>query len=495
MWTKISVWAAVLAAAIAGSVAIGPDAARAHDAILVLTTEDEMLADGDCSLREAVRAANTNTSFDFCSTGSAVEPDMIVLLEGTYTLSVAGTGEDGNMTGDLDVMGDAIFIGPGPANASVQGNGIDRVLDVHTGNVQLIGFGIHGGAASEGAGVRNGDMLSTENVVISGNDSTGNGGGIASAGLLTVLTSTLSGNDASQGGAIANTGTAQIENSTLSGNSAGQGGALYNCGTATLTNDTISGNTVDGQGGGIYEGCFDTLSLTNVTIANNEASFGKAIGAGGLYVSSATGGSATVKNTIISGNTGVNCQGRDAITSQGHNLEEGPTFEEPTLCGFDAAGDVVEESTSLEALAPNNGVTQSHALQAGSPAVDGVGNGCPPPTGDQRSLLRPIDGDNDGEALCDIGSFESDPLGVGVTATPSSTVTVPTPETPGPTPAGPTPGPDGDPLAATATVGASGLPVTGGSDSGSSWRISLAVMALAAAVACGVALAAARARR
>jgi CSLREA domain-containing protein len=499
-WTGLLMLLAMVAVVPGAGLSVDPAPVQAHDAILVFTTDDEMQIDGDCSLREAIHAANTNMSYDFCSRGLSTEPDMIVLLEGTYTLTVGGAGEDGNMTGDLDVWEDAQFIGPGVAGAVIDGNGSDRVLEVHSGNIALTGIGIQNGATdADGGGVRAVSPLSTENVVISSNNAGGMGGGIASEAALTMMNTTVTGNDASLGGGIANTGTAAIDNSTLSGNSASDsGGGLHNCGPATLMNDTISGNTAASQGGGIQEGCVGVLTLVNVTIANNEASAGATAGAGGLFVDVQAGGTAAVKNTIISGNAGVNCLGTSAIASLGHNLEEGDTLEEPTLCGFDAGGDVVQSATSLGPLAQNDGITQSHALLPGSPAVDGAADDCPPPAGDQRSLLRPIDGDNDGDALCDIGSFESDPLGVGVTPTPSASTITPSATTPAagtaaPTAAGTpgTPGPGG----ATATVAAASLPVTGSDGGGGSWQLSVATMALAAAVACGIALALQRARR
>ena len=66
----------------------------------------------------------------------------------------------------------------------------------------------------------------------------------------------------------------------------------------------------------------------------------------------------------------------------------------------------------LSPLQNNGGPTQTHALLAGSPAIDaGDSNGCRDNTGallqtDQRGLPRATDGNGDGKAACDIGAFE-----------------------------------------------------------------------------------------
>jgi CSLREA domain-containing protein len=53
-------------------------ASQAQAASLMVTTEaDELNTDGDCSLREAIEAANTNMAVDACVSGSSTEPDTI----------------------------------------------------------------------------------------------------------------------------------------------------------------------------------------------------------------------------------------------------------------------------------------------------------------------------------------------------------------------------------------------------------------------------------
>ena len=137
-----------------------PRTARATS-IAVTTTADELNADGDCSLREAVRAANTNVAVDACPAGQSDQTDTITVPAGTYTLTLAGSN-DNDAVGDLDLRDTASTItGAGAATTIIQacaveqqaadcpaGQGVaDRVLHVFDAHVAISGVTIRHGRA------------------------------------------------------------------------------------------------------------------------------------------------------------------------------------------------------------------------------------------------------------------------------------------------------------------------------------------------------------
>jgi len=287
-----------------------------------------------------------------------------------------------------------------------------------------IGFNSGGGILSTGGTNVTGSIISSNSIGGSGNNSGGGiGGGLTSGGAtLNVTNSTVSVNSISgginnTGGGISSGGTLNLTHSTISVNSISgginnTGGGISSGGTLNVTHSTISGNSASGgsgvnTGGGINNS--GTLTVTNSTISGNSVSGGSASNLGGGI---ANGGTANARNTIIAGNSAPN--GPDVngtVTSQGHNLvgkSDGST-------GFTATGDQTGSVATpldpkLALLAFNGGLTQTHALLFGSPAIDAgddcvFDNSCSPMlasalTTDQRGFARKVG------AHVDIGAIE-----------------------------------------------------------------------------------------
>src|SRR5689334_17231679 len=79
----------------------------AHAAIITVTTTTDAASssNGQCTLREAVIAANTNAAVDGCTAGSPGADTINIPASGTaYTLTIAGAGENSSATGDLDIL-------------------------------------------------------------------------------------------------------------------------------------------------------------------------------------------------------------------------------------------------------------------------------------------------------------------------------------------------------------------------------------------------------
>ena len=407
---------------------IGPIPAVGAATIIVTTADDEDNTDpAECSLREAITAANTDTAYGGCTAGSG--DDTITLPAGYYTLTIAGTNEEDNATGDLDITSDVTINGDGEGNTIIQGgsnstNGIDRVLDVHAScTVEISDVRIRYGKAtfaageSDGGGIRNsfGSVLTLNNCTVSSNgapSTAASGGGIFNRGTMTLNNSTVGYNDSNyRGGGIYNisSATMTLNNSTVNGNATGAlGGGIYNGGTLTLINCTVSGNTSDEHGGGILTATA-VLILVHTTIANNTADKdNNGTGDGGGI--SVEGGTAHVKNTIIGRNQdwsgeAYDCKG--TLTSQGYNL-----LESTNGCVFiPTTGDITGQNPDLGLLADNGGPTRTHALHTGSTAIDGIPdgvNGCQGRVStDQRGYLR-AGGSSWGGSSCDIGSYEYD---------------------------------------------------------------------------------------
>ena len=267
----------------------------------VNTTDDELNTDGDCSLREAIRAANLNHAVDQCPAGSSNSTDTISLPSGTYKLNIVGSDDDAQK-GDLDLTGNVILHGVSNTKTIIDADNIgERVFDIQSNaQVFLSDMTIQGGDDSGycGGGIRNNGSLSLEKVLFIANYSSACGGGLynlVNANANLNLVSFGNNNAGGTGGSIYNDGNLTINNSALTFGKATYGGELFNASHATLTNVIIASATADGNGGGIYSS--GEITITNTTINNNQAFNG-----GGIYSS----GEITITNTTINNNQAIN---------------------------------------------------------------------------------------------------------------------------------------------------------------------------------------------
>lgn len=226
--------------------------------IPVNTTTDELNTDGDCSLREAVQAANTDAAVDACPAGSGA--DTITLSAATYTFSLAGANEDANATGDLDLTDAAglVITGAGTNSTLIDAAGIDRALQAIASPLTLTDLTVQNGFIDAGSG-------------------SAEGGGIYASGNLT-LTSV-----AVQTNTITSTANTQI------------GGGLFAAGVTVISNTVFQGNSVPTSGGGAaFAG---PLTLSNSTFRGN--------GTGSAASAAQFSTIADVKNTVFSNNIGL----------------------------------------------------------------------------------------------------------------------------------------------------------------------------------------------
>jgi CSLREA domain-containing protein len=371
----------------------GPASAATFNVTKLTDTSDGTCDIADCSLREAVIAANADAA-----------ADTIVLGAGEHILSITGTDEDASVTGDLDILNSVTIEGGG--KAIINADSIDRVFHVINSTavpmpvVTFSGLTLSGGyITTSGAGifVSNG-TVSVKNSLFSRNTSTNFGGGITvdSNSHATIVNCTFHGNSAGHGGGVdVGSGAAKIFNSTVHENTASYYGAgirVFIVGNLYLENSTISGNVSSSVGGGIYVEDALSSNIINSTITGNSAGVG-----GGIYNSLNT----IIGSSILSGNsagTGPDCAG--GLGSYGYNM-----IKDLTDCPFTspATGDLPGIDPFLGPLADNGGPTLTHAPIRYSPAIDAGDPACAGT--DQRGVLRPLEGGS-GSTRCDIGALE-----------------------------------------------------------------------------------------
>ena len=363
-------------------------APMAEDTLKVTKTADtnDGTCDSDCSLREAVVAANADP-----------DRDTIRVPAGTYKLT--------SPEGDLDIESE-VAIEAVRGTAVIDGQSADRVLEITaSGEAYLTGLEIANGRlqAGQGGGILNAGLAYITHSTITSNSAPTGGGLANSGGTLALRFSTVSDNSADFGGGINNEGgRVEVETSLLWKNFASfSGGGLYNvAGEAHFRNSTVSANRSNSSGAGIYQISDEVVSIVSSTIIGNSADLDNDNGdGGGVFVGGGVNpGGVLITNSLLFGNADggpiqhPNCSG--PLDSLGHNIILVNTGCDITLEPTD-----LNSAATTGALARNGGPTMTYALPADSVAI---GHG---PTGtvacsgtDQRGVPR--------TGSCDTGAYQ-----------------------------------------------------------------------------------------
>ncbi len=324
-------------------------------AFVVTKTADtaDGACDADCSLREAIGAANDSPGADIITVPAGTYVLTLGTLDVTGLTTINGAGPglsviDGGSAGfgilsingqegapiTVTLAGLTIQRGQGTWSGGIEASYADLALN-HTEVVSNTSVAGGGG----GIDFRSGTLMLQSSAVsfntAGGGQGSGYGGGInISSGSLTLRSSTISRNQAGfwGGGLAAYDTDVVLADSTVVSNTAlgGRGGGIYfskQTGTLTVLTSTISYNTTNGTntiGGGIYAET-GSLILQGSTITGHTAGMG-----GGVYAS--VNGQAKIVDTVVSHNT----------ATSGYGGAGGGGLLLQTQAGLEIAGSTIE---------------------------------------------------------------------------------------------------------------------------------------------------------
>jgi CSLREA domain-containing protein len=373
---------------------IDKDSDMAITILTVNTTADQNdgSAANGLSLRDAILIANANpnTEYEIRLTGGL-----------TYTLTSNGINEDNALTGDLDIKSrnNVLYIGSvNGQEATIDASGLlnsDRVFDVmNGGQLSLQNLVVTGGAVSTTSGIFGGGIqvdsasfLDLFNTTVT-NNSAAFGGGIYNLGTTALRNGSVISNNNGGGGILSSRGNLFVTNSTIRNN--GGDGIRVSKSSATIVNSTISGNSnsgLDNEGGSVavinttisgnssggisnYNEAILNLYNSTITNNNNTSRFSFNDVAGGITNFAAT---VNLRNTIVAGNlkfgSAYDLDGR--FNGNNNNLIGSLSGASGSV---GTGTDIVNPNPGLGPLQNNGGLTLTHALLPGSPAINAGNN-------------------------------------------------------------------------------------------------------------------------
>jgi len=341
--------------------------ARTAAAICMLTMTSPAIAR---AATISVCASGCNQTSVSAAVAAASSGDTITITPGAYPVNVE-IGK--NMTLTLQ----------GAGKTMLDAGGEDLVLSIDAGaTVNLEGATVQGAGSS--------GMVAYGYLTVSDSLITGNGGGIINGGgVVKVVRSTISDNQAIYGGLGGGVWNLNREtdpiDSTITANNGYVAGISVAGGLVSLVNSTMSGNTGPIANLVVYSGI---VSLVNSTVVSD--------GTSSFSIDIMRGSEVSMGNSILSSPVGApNCSGVVSI-SVGHNLASNNS------CGLTDPTDVNNNANInlglLQVNAPATTATQGPL--PGSAAIDAGNCSFGSVVDDQRGVPRP-----QGPA-CGIGAYE-----------------------------------------------------------------------------------------
>jgi predicted outer membrane repeat protein len=221
-------------------------------------------------------------------------------------------------------------------------------------NNQDFAGGGGGGVAAEG-------NITLQHSQVYENIDFGKGGGLRGRSV-SISYSLVQDNSSANGGGIYASDNLQVRKSTITGNIAGfEGGALLSEGNGGVYESTISGNEAFNGVPGIrtYGTFLNVWMSTVVDNVSNTPDCGGALNAPRIIMYSTI----AANNACFEGGPGADIGGPpDAALGGRHNLIESSARHVPF--------DTINADPMLAPLVDNGGPTRTHALMAGSPAID-----------------------------------------------------------------------------------------------------------------------------
>lgn len=285
-----------------GSAPLALAATASAATITVGTTAMDTSTNGNCTLYEAVIAANNNAVRDSCAAGASgadtiqfavTTPPPITLSAGAIDVSAGEPLEVDGPTSD-------------PANLFIEGGTASRIFDAND-NLTLQNVTLEGIDASsqDGGAIRGTGAVTLMDVTVDDNHISVSGhGACVAAPTIDVSDSDLFNNSAQGAGGCLHGGTITVSNSTFTGNSSSaSGGAIVSTASATITDSTLGGpSTGDGNaasnGGGAIALGSGNLSIAGSTLEANKST---SPGTRGGAVHSSSSGTVTISDSTFGG--------------------------------------------------------------------------------------------------------------------------------------------------------------------------------------------------